>query len=272
MLSQPDRPAGRGRKPTAPPVAVAARDARAGARAAGARRRCAAAAAGAPGAGGGRRRLRPARAAGAAARAAVRQPASLRAAALAGRCAHRASVDGRRAARGRCGDAARRGARRRARGRQERFAIGPDEDAGSVYERALELGLAPLARALADAGRAASRPCRRSASPRTRQAHGRRPRCSIRAGGARAARSRARAVAAHRRPAGPRGCCDTIWRTRVSLTGGPSRASSSGTRPLLLGCATGRSSCASCSRRAAPHARRRLAPRPARPLPAATSA
>jgi methionyl-tRNA formyltransferase len=34
----------------------------------------------------------------------------------------------------------------------ERFAVGPDEDAGAVYERALELGLGPLARALADAG------------------------------------------------------------------------------------------------------------------------
>ena len=35
----------------------------------------------------------------------------------------------------------------------ERFEVGPDEDAGTVYERALELGLDPFARALRDAGR-----------------------------------------------------------------------------------------------------------------------
>jgi methionyl-tRNA formyltransferase len=34
----------------------------------------------------------------------------------------------------------------------ERFEVGPDEDAGTVYERALELGLDPLAGALRDAG------------------------------------------------------------------------------------------------------------------------
>jgi len=34
----------------------------------------------------------------------------------------------------------------------ERFDVGPDEDAGAVYERALSLGLPPLAAALADAG------------------------------------------------------------------------------------------------------------------------
>ena len=33
----------------------------------------------------------------------------------------------------------------------ERFPVGPDEDAGAVYERALELGLGPMARALGDA-------------------------------------------------------------------------------------------------------------------------
>ena len=37
----------------------------------------------------------------------------------------------------------------------EHFEIGPDEDAGAVYERALGLGLPPLARALADAAGAA---------------------------------------------------------------------------------------------------------------------
>jgi methionyl-tRNA formyltransferase len=34
----------------------------------------------------------------------------------------------------------------------ERFDVGPDEDAGAVYERALSLGLPPLTEALADAG------------------------------------------------------------------------------------------------------------------------
>jgi methionyl-tRNA formyltransferase len=34
----------------------------------------------------------------------------------------------------------------------ERFDVGPDDDAGAVYERALQLGLEPLARALEDAG------------------------------------------------------------------------------------------------------------------------
>jgi len=34
----------------------------------------------------------------------------------------------------------------------ERFDVGPDDDAGAVYQRALELGLAPFARALRDAG------------------------------------------------------------------------------------------------------------------------
>ena len=37
----------------------------------------------------------------------------------------------------------------------ERFDVGPDEDAGAVYDRALGLGLPPLARALADAAGAA---------------------------------------------------------------------------------------------------------------------
>ena len=49
----------------------------------------------------------------------------------------------------------------------ERFAVGPDDDAGAVYERALALGLPPLARALADAASGGSRPCRRSARPPT---------------------------------------------------------------------------------------------------------
>ena len=42
----------------------------------------------------------------------------------------------------------------------ERFDVGPDEDAGAVYERALALGLGPFARALADAasGRLATVP------------------------------------------------------------------------------------------------------------------
>jgi len=34
----------------------------------------------------------------------------------------------------------------------ERFDVGPDDDAGAVYQRALELGLAPFARALRDGG------------------------------------------------------------------------------------------------------------------------
>ena len=148
----------------------------------------------------------------------------------------------------------------------ERFDVGPDEDAGAVYERALSLGLPPLAAALADAGagRLATVPqvgeptyadkltaADRVLDPGTARA--------------RAARPRARAVAAHRRAPAARRARLTRSGARPCASDGPGaghpRARRRRARPGL------RRRCAGAVRRAAagrpPHARSRLAARPA---------
>ncbi len=103
----------------------------------------------------------------------------------------------------------------------ERFGVGPDDDAGAVYARALELGLPLLARALSDAGRGrlATVPQVGEASYASKITAGdrsldpRRP--------ARELHDRARALSPH---IGARlaldGSIHTIWRTRVAA-GGP---------------------------------------------------
>ena len=254
VLSQPDRPAGRGRKAAAPPVALAARELglelaqpeRAG------RGPAAAAAARADGRRG--RRLRRARAARAARRAALRQPASLRAPALARRRPDRARADGRRRRERRRGDAARRGARRRARWpRSSASRSGPTTTPGAVYARALELGARAASRARSPTRRAGgSRPCRRSGSrptpprspPPTARSTRRRP--------ARELHDRVRALSPH---IGARlaldGAPHTIWRTRRARGRARRRApwSATATR-CVLGCGDGALEISSCSRRA----------------------
>ena len=135
----------------------------------------------------------------------------------------------------------------------ERFDVGPDEDAGAVYERALSLGLPPLAAALADAGagRLATVPQvgeptyadKITAADRVLDAGTAR---------ARAARPRARALAAHRRAPVPRRArlCDLADIRARARARRRALSSATATRSCSAA-ATARSSCARCSRRAA---------------------
>lgn len=122
----------------------------------------------------------------------------------------------------------------------ERFEVGPDDDAGSVYERALELGLEPLARALREAGggRLATVPqvgeatyaAKITATDRTLDP--RRP--------ARELHDRVRALSPH---IGARlaldGAPHTIWRTRVVADGPVAGALERDGDGVVLGCGAG---------------------------------
>ncbi len=200
-----------------------------------------------------RRGLWRARAAGAARRSAVRQPASLRAPAVARRRADRALADGRRARDRRRGDAARRGS----------STPGPwpgssasrwsptTMPARSTRARSSS-GSRCSPRALADA---AARPPRDRPAGRRgdlrRQAHRRRPPARPGAAGTRAARPRARALAAHRRapPARRRAAHDLAHggARRRALRPGRSQAAETAS---CSAAPTAGSSCSSCSRRA----------------------
>jgi methionyl-tRNA formyltransferase len=122
----------------------------------------------------------------------------------------------------------------------EPFEVGPDEDAGAVYERALELGAEPLARALRDAagGRLETVPqvgeptyaAKITAADRVIDPQ--RP--------ARALHDRVRALSPH---IGARLALDgvphTIWRTRVVAAGPPAASLQRDGDAVLLGCGDG---------------------------------
>lgn len=122
----------------------------------------------------------------------------------------------------------------------ERFDVGPDDDAGAVYERALSLGLEPLARALAAAaeGRLATVPqvgeatyaAKITAADRTLDP----------ASPARELHDRVRALSPH---IGARltlaGDPHTIWRTRVCAPGPAVGVLERDGDSVLLGCGAG---------------------------------
>jgi methionyl-tRNA formyltransferase len=122
----------------------------------------------------------------------------------------------------------------------ERFEIGPDEDAGAVYARALELGLQPFARALQDAGRG-----RLATVPQVGEAT---YAAKITAADrvldpglpARTLHDRVRALAPH---IGARlaldGVLHTIWRARARADGPPAGVLERDGDAVVLGCSTG---------------------------------
>ena len=270
MISQPDRPAGP--RPQA------------GAAAGGARPR---AALGLPlaqperpaealpllaarrGRGGRGRRLRRARAALAAGRAAVRQPASLRAAALARRRADRARADGRRARRApspRCCSSRRSTPARWP--RSSASTSGPTTTPARSTQRALELGLRALrarARATPRAAALATVPqvgeptyaAKITAADRVLDPRGPRASCTIACARCRRTSARGWRSTARRTRSGARAC----------VADGPAgRACWSATATsLVLGCGDRRARAVRAAAAGrAPHAGRRLAARPAR--------
>jgi methionyl-tRNA formyltransferase len=122
----------------------------------------------------------------------------------------------------------------------ERFEIGPDEDAGAVYARALELGLQPFARALQDAGRG-----RLATVPQVGEAtYAAKITAADRvldpALPARALHDRVRALSPH---IGARLALDgvphTIWRTRVRAHGPAAGVLERDGDAVVLGCGAG---------------------------------
>jgi methionyl-tRNA formyltransferase len=122
----------------------------------------------------------------------------------------------------------------------ERFAVGPDDDAGAVYERSLELGIAPLARALADAaaGTLATAPQVGEATYAAKIVAA--DRLLDPARPARELHDRVRALAPH---IGARllldGAPHTIWRTAVREDGPAPGTLAPADGALVLGCAAG---------------------------------
>ena len=122
----------------------------------------------------------------------------------------------------------------------ECFAIGPDDDAGVVYDRALELGLPPLARALADAaaGRLATVP--QVGEPTYAAKIVAEDRRLDAAFPARTLHDRVRALSPH---IGARlaleGAPHVIWRTAVRASGPPAGGLERMGDALVLGCGDG---------------------------------
>jgi methionyl-tRNA formyltransferase len=123
---------------------------------------------------------------------------------------------------------------------RERFEVGPDEDAGAVYARALELGLQPFARALQDAGRG-----RLATVPQVGEAtYAAKITAADRvldpALAARVLHDRVRALSPH---IGARlaldGAPHTIWRTRVLADGPAPGVLERDGAAVVLGCGTG---------------------------------
>jgi methionyl-tRNA formyltransferase len=122
----------------------------------------------------------------------------------------------------------------------ERFAVGPDDDAGAVYARSLALGLAPLARALADAagGNLATVPQVGEATYAAKIVAA--DRLLDPARPARALHDLVRALSPHigaRLPLD--GALHTIWRTAVRVDGPAPGALELADGALVLGCAVG---------------------------------
>jgi methionyl-tRNA formyltransferase len=122
----------------------------------------------------------------------------------------------------------------------ERFAIGPDDDAGTVYERSLELGLGPFARALADAagGHLATVP--QIGEPTYAAKIAAADRALEPARPARELHDRVRALSPH---IGARlslaGAPHVIWRSAVRADGPPAGSLERQGDALVLGCAGG---------------------------------
>jgi methionyl-tRNA formyltransferase len=122
----------------------------------------------------------------------------------------------------------------------ERFEVGPDEDAGAVYERALALGLAPLAHALAGAagGHVATVP--QVGEPTYAAKITAADRLLDPSHPARALHDRVRALSPH---IGARlllgGAPHTIWRTAVAADGPATGALVRDGDAVVLGCASG---------------------------------
>jgi methionyl-tRNA formyltransferase len=122
----------------------------------------------------------------------------------------------------------------------ERFPVGPDDDAGVVYERALGLGLGPFARALADAasGRVATVPQVGEATYAAKITAA--DRLLDPARRARELHDRVRALAPH---IGARlslgGAPHTIWRTAVRAGGPAPGVLDHDGDALVLGCGAG---------------------------------
>jgi methionyl-tRNA formyltransferase len=122
----------------------------------------------------------------------------------------------------------------------EHFDVGPDEDAGAVYERALSLGLPPFLAALTDAGAG-----RLATVPQVGEAtYAEKITAADRildpARPARELHDRVRALAPH---IGARlaldGAAHTIWRTAVREEGPPPGTLALDAGALVLGCASG---------------------------------
>ena len=122
----------------------------------------------------------------------------------------------------------------------EHFGIGPDEDAGAVYERALGLGLPPLARALTDAARGGLATVPQVGEATYAAKITAADRLLDPARPARELHDRVRALSPH---IGARlvldGAPHTIWRTRVHAAEGARGALARDGDALLLGCASG---------------------------------
>ena len=122
----------------------------------------------------------------------------------------------------------------------ERFAIAPDDDAGAVYERALALGLPPFARALADAGAGhlATVPQVGEATYAAKITAADRALDFARP--ARELHDRVRALSPHiGARLGLDGAPHAIWRTSVLDDGPPAGALERDGDSLVLGCGTG---------------------------------
>jgi methionyl-tRNA formyltransferase len=122
----------------------------------------------------------------------------------------------------------------------ERFEVGPDDDAGAVYERSLALGLEPLARALADAaaGTLATVPQIGEATYAAKIVAA--DRLLDPARPARELHDRVRALSPHigaRLPLD--GAPHTVWRTAVREDGPAPGTLELADGALVLGCATG---------------------------------
>ena len=122
----------------------------------------------------------------------------------------------------------------------ERFEVGPDDDAGTVYERALELGVEPFARALQDAasGRLATVPQVGEATYAAKITAADRALDPLRP--ARELHDRVRALSPH---IGARlaldGAPHTIWRTRVLSAGPAAGVLELDGAAVVLGCGLG---------------------------------
>ena len=122
----------------------------------------------------------------------------------------------------------------------ERFDIGPDEDAGAVYARALERGLPPLARALQEAGRGRLATVPQVGEPSYAAKITAADRVLDPTLPARALHDRVRALAPH---IGARLALDgapyTLWRTRVLADGPAAGVLERDGDVVVLGCGAG---------------------------------